>query len=413
MMDLATVINIVKHKPLPEGWQWVKLGDVCQQDRQIIEPNTTKAESLTYLSLEHIEAESGRILKAPAGEVEDKGKSTTFLFDNRHVLYGKLRSYLNKVALPEFPGRCTTEMIPLLPKVGVSREFLAWILRRRETVDFAMKDKTGSRMPRANINSLFGMEVPLPPLQEQKRIVSILREQMEAVNRARAAAEARLEAARALTASYLRQAFSHPNGLPEGWKYIPLGEVLEFVRNGLNALQSDNHGVPITRIETIANGVIDKDRVKYVEVSEKEYSKYRLQRGDILFSHINSVPHLAKTAIYTGSPDDLIHGVNLLLLRPNSTVDPKYLHCCLQAENIKNIFKAKARQAVNQASLNTNDIIVVPIPVPSLNEQKKIVLHLHEQLSTAKQIQISTKTQLETINNLRAAILCQAFKGEL
>ena len=114
-------------KALPADWRWARLGEVCEQDRQIIEPGTHHAAGRPYFSLEHIESNTGRILRHPSQALEGEGQSTTFAFDSRHVLYGKLRPYLNKVALPDFVGRCTTELIPLLPSVEVSREFLIWI----------------------------------------------------------------------------------------------------------------------------------------------------------------------------------------------------------------------------------------------------------------------------------------------
>ena len=73
-------------RSLPKGWQWAKLGDVCKQDRQIVEPKSPLASRLLYLSLEHIESNSGRILREPTEPLQDEGKSTTFYFDNRHVL---------------------------------------------------------------------------------------------------------------------------------------------------------------------------------------------------------------------------------------------------------------------------------------------------------------------------------------
>jgi len=203
----AVQSQISSHRPLPAGWRWVKLGEVCKQDRQIVEPNTAEADSLTYYSLEHIESETGRILKASIELIAEAGKSTTFRFDERHVLYGKLRPYLNKVVLPDSLGRCTTEMIPLLCSNDIDRVFLAWVLRRHETVEFAMEGKTGSRMPRADIVNLLTLEIPLPPLAEQRRIAGGLREQMAAVEKARAAAEAELKMINALPAALLRRAF--------------------------------------------------------------------------------------------------------------------------------------------------------------------------------------------------------------
>ena len=216
-------------KTLPDGWRWTTLGDVCKQDREIVEPNSKVAVKLQYISLEHVESNTGRILRQPADRVEDEGKSTTFAFDSRHVLYGKLRPYLNKVALPEFAGRCTTEIIPLLPKDGVDREFLCRLLRRAETVEAAMRDKTGSRMPRADMDELLKLEIPLPPLAEQKRIAGILKERMAAVERARASAEAQLQAAEHLPAAYLRAVFD--NGESKSWPRKKLGDIFK-VKSG-------------------------------------------------------------------------------------------------------------------------------------------------------------------------------------
>jgi restriction endonuclease S subunit len=196
------------HKVLPSGWRWLRLDAICRQDRNIVEPGSQEGRSLPYLSLEHIESESGRILREPKDAPEDEGKSTTFAFDDRHVLYGKLRPYLNKVALPNYRGRCTTEAIPLLPAEGVDREFLAWLMRRKETVTAAMREKTGSRMPRANMNDLMLLLVPLPPLEEQRRIAASLREKLEAVARAKQAAEEQLAGINRMPGALLRQAFA-------------------------------------------------------------------------------------------------------------------------------------------------------------------------------------------------------------
>ena len=74
-------------KTLPEGWRWVKLRDVCTQDRQIVNPGSEEALNLPYLGLEHIESNTGKIL-LEASELDDtQGKSATFAFNNSCLLY--------------------------------------------------------------------------------------------------------------------------------------------------------------------------------------------------------------------------------------------------------------------------------------------------------------------------------------
>ena len=90
------------HPELPKNWTLVPLNKLCIQDRKFLQPGSRTSISLPYLSMEHIESQTGRILRTSFDLVEDEGKSTTFAFDPRHILYGKLRPYLNKVALPDF-----------------------------------------------------------------------------------------------------------------------------------------------------------------------------------------------------------------------------------------------------------------------------------------------------------------------
>ncbi len=174
------------HLELPKNWAWVQLNKLCIQDRKIIQPGSDASIGLPYLSMEHIESKTGRILRTSSDFLEDEGKSTTFAFNQGHILYGKLRPYLNKVALPDFCGRCTTELIPLLPYPNVSRRYLAWLLKRPETVEFAMKETTGSRMPRANMEKLLLLPVPVPNLiDKQEQLADAMDEQMNSIERAK------------------------------------------------------------------------------------------------------------------------------------------------------------------------------------------------------------------------------------
>lgn len=160
-------------------WRSCRISDLCTEDRTIVEPHSELARKLIYLSLEHVESVTGKVLKEPSQSLEDAGRSISFRFDSRHVLYGKLRPYLNKVATPDFEGRCTTEMIPLLPRAGVSRAFLACLLRRPQTVEAAMRERTGARMPRANMKHVLSLAVSIPhDIEEQRRIAAWMSERL-------------------------------------------------------------------------------------------------------------------------------------------------------------------------------------------------------------------------------------------
>lgn len=163
--------------------------------------------------------------------------------------------------------------------------------------------------------------------------------------------------------------------IPELWKNVRLKQSLTILRNGLTVTQDNNgKGYPVTRIETISEEKIDPNKVGYVSrLSERDVNRYKLVEGDILFSHINSLEHIGKTAIYEGTPRILIHGMNLLLLRPNrNKVYPEYLLYLLKIFRMRGIFRVIAKKAVNQASINQTELGRLKILIPPLSEQQKI-----------------------------------------
>lgn len=163
--------------------------------------------------------------------------------------------------------------------------------------------------------------------------------------------------------------------IPRDWEISELGNILELLRNGLTTKQNKTgEGYPISRIETISSGKIDPNKVGYItDVSSNVLKDYRLKDGDILFSHINSLEHIGKAAIYEGTPDLLLHGMNLLLLRPAKLkVDPYYLFNLIRFYRTQKIFRNISKKAVNQASINQRQLSKLKVFLANLEEQRKI-----------------------------------------
>ena len=144
------------------------------------------------------------------------------------------------------------------------------------------------------------------------------------------------------------------------------------IKNGKNVNQFDDKGkYRVTRIETIANETIDLNATKWTDDDVKKEDF--LIKNDILFSHINSVKHLAKTAIIKNEKN-LVHGVNLLRFRSNNPkLLPEYAYEIFNLAEFKNEIKAQAQKAVNQASVNTNYLQELKIPLPPKEIQQKII----------------------------------------
>ncbi|MCX6094298.1 MAG: restriction endonuclease subunit S [Candidatus Bipolaricaulota bacterium] len=158
------------------------------------------------------------------------------------------------------------------------------------------------------------------------------------------------------------------------WPKVQLGSVCESIRNGLSIKQGEiPGGIPITRIETISTGDIDPTRVGHAGVASGTLDQWVLRPGDILFSHINSLPHIGKCALYKGFPSPLIHGMNLLALRPAlELVEPAFLLRFLRSPACRAQYLRFVNPSVNQASLSIGKLRLTEIPLPSLPEQRRI-----------------------------------------
>jgi type I restriction enzyme S subunit len=169
-------------------------------------------------------------------------------------------------------------------------------------------------------------------------------------------------------------------------------------------------GWPITRIETISDGTIDIERVRWIEPDDSLIENFQLQTGDILFSHINSVEHIGKAALYSGEPTPLIHGINLLRLRPMlDSVDPVWLLHLLKNDAVRTVFRTRCKRAVNQASLNQPDIKSLAISLPPLALQQDFA----RRVRAAECLQAKHNASLVEMDALFAALQHRAFNGEL
>jgi len=154
---------------------------------------------------------------------------------------------------------------------------------------------------------------------------------------------------------------------------VRVDQVFSEIRNGENVNQIDDIGkYRVTRIQTISNGVINLNATKWTndEVIEEKY----MREGDILLSHINSIDHLAKSAIFKQQDQiKVIHGINLIRLRSRKDIIlPEYAIRIIKSDLFISKAKSFAQRAVNQASIRTQDIKSILIPLPSLSVQHEI-----------------------------------------
>ncbi|NLH98055.1 MAG: hypothetical protein GX446_01035 [Chthonomonadales bacterium] len=201
--------------PLPPGWRWVRLGEVC-----LINPSRptdllrSDDKPTSFVPMDALDAISGTITKQllrPFGEVK---KGYTY-FGEGDVLFAKITPCMQNGkhaiarGLTDGIAFGTTEFHVLRPSSSVLAEWIHFFVRQPEFLTKATEHFTGAvGQQRLPPDYLRDYQIPLPPLPEQQRIVAILREQMAAVEKARKAAEEELATINALPAALLRRAFS-------------------------------------------------------------------------------------------------------------------------------------------------------------------------------------------------------------
>lgn len=315
------------------------------------------------------------------------------------------RTGVGKIAIAPVDIAISQDLTGIVLKKGIDPKFALAAIRSRMGVLLAAQ--RGATIKGVTRDDVKRLTIPLPPLSEQRRIVEIL-DQADALRKKRAEADAK--AARILPAIFYKM-FGDPLANPHGLPKKTVGSLLTLLRNGTTAEQNqDGQGYPVTRIETISEGVINPDRVRYVDFDNYELKKWRLEPGDILFSHINSESHIGKTAIYKGHPDPLIHGMNLLLMRPDvRQVRPEYLFAVLNTDSVRAAFRQRCKRAVNQASLNQKDILSLEVGVSPLDSQDRFC-----QLANTLLPQVETQQKVtEKIKRLFDNLLHRAFAGDL
>ena len=160
-------LNFEKNDHLPKGWIKAKIGAIIEPSKEKLDPQNSK--NRIFIGLEHIESNTGKIL----GKGDSKNtKSTKSVFRAGDILYGKLRPYLNKVCIPDFDGVCSTDILVFTKNENFSCKYVSYFLSLPKFVRFSTRNSTGVQHPRIKFNVISKYQIPFPPLNEQKRIVS-------------------------------------------------------------------------------------------------------------------------------------------------------------------------------------------------------------------------------------------------
>jgi type I restriction enzyme S subunit len=388
-------------------WPIARLADVATIDRNTVEPGEVSADT-PYIGLENI-APGGKIINVkPVGESDLT--STKFRFTENQVLFGKLRPYLAKISRPNFPGICSTDILPITPGARINRDYLAYFLSQPELISLATSRATGASLPRLSPAELAKFEVPLPPLSEQQRIAEVL----DRADELRAKRREALTHLDSLTGSILRQLFSRTRS---EWQITTVESIAEARKNsirtgpfGSQLLHSEfvDSGIPVIGIDNVVNNEFRWTGNRYItEQKFKELARYTVHPGDVLITIMGTC---GRCAIAPANISRTINTKHLCCITLNKEkCIPEFLHAYFLHHPTARNYLRKAAKGAIMAGLNMGIIKAMPVHLPPVSLQ----LEFAQQVEIIQQMKSQHRSHLAELDALFASLQDRAFKGRL
>lgn len=396
---------------IPESWEWVRLGDLCNYGKCNSTPSKNIPKDAWLLDLEDIEKDSGRVLNKKRMK-DIKSTSSKHIFRIGDVLYSKLRPYLNKVVIADEDGYSTSEILPLDFGTYVYNRYAKTVLMSPYFINYTVKCSYGVKMPRLGTTDGQLAVFPVPPLEEQKRIVAKIEEMMPYVDKydvayseveklnkkfpedmqksiLQYAIQGKLVEQREEdgTAEELYKQIQEekkklikegkikktkdlpeitedeiPFDIPENWKWVRLGELISISSGkGLTSKQMLEGDVPVFG----GNGVTGFHNRGNVDKITVVIGRVGYYCGSV---------HVTPTKAW-------VTDNAFITAYPENHIDRNYLVYILRHLNI-----GRDNNATAQPVVSGKKIYPILFPLPPLAEQKRIVERIEELLPYTKQL---------------------------
>jgi type I restriction enzyme S subunit len=417
-------------RPLPDGWRWVRLGDILRETRNgLYKPDQYYGRGVPILKMFNIGRLNGAWNLERLDSVElTEGEARTYRLDLDDILLNRVnsRELVGKSAVVD--GSTTgavfesKNMRLRLYRELASPAFVTYWINGadgRAQIERRLKQIVGQAT--INRSDLDGLMLPLPPLAEQRRIAAILAEQMAAVEQARAAVEDQMKTARDLRSAYLRTAFDGPGA--RDWLRLSIedliaSEMLTYHQDGNHGeLHPRNRDFVATGVKFVTakhlrrDGSVALNEAPHISVEQAAGLRIGFaQGGDVLLAHNATVGPVGRVPV---GVEPFVVGTSLTIYRTGSErLDPSFLFLALQSPDFQKQLTGSMEQTTrNQVPITQQRRLCLPLP--EIDEQRHVVSTLGDQLTAVTRIRSAVEAQLTGVNGLPAALLRRAFAGEL
>jgi type I restriction enzyme S subunit len=367
------------HQNLKSGWRAVKFGDVVRLNTNRI-PDPGSAGIERYVGLEHLQPED---LHIRSWGFVAEGTTFTNHFKPGQVLFGKRRAYQRKVAVADFEGVCSGDILVFEPADDrLLPELLPFICQSDGFFEHALTTSSGSLSPRTRWSDLAIYEFPLPPLDEQRRIAELLR----AVDDAIADSNQISESIRILKTAIRQENFgrNHSSGLllkdlcePSGIQIGPFG-------SQLHAYDYAPEGVPVIMPADMTEDNIDETNISRIPSDMANIlSRHKVIAGDILLPRRGE---LDRRAYIRPEQDGWLCGTGSLRIRVKKSVNSKAIFHSIASPYVVSWLKNHA-VGTTMPNINTSIVSKIAITLPP-DEEIDELLDILENLDEAFKLAI-------------------------
>lgn len=361
---------------LKPGWQVWRFDQMATNVNDRID-NPAEADVEHYVGLEHLDTDS---LKIRRWGVPSDVEATKLRFRKGDIIFGRRRVYQRKLAVADFDGICSAHAMVLRAKPDVVlAEFLPFFMQSDLFMNRALEISVGSLSPTINWKTLAAQEFALPPLEEQRRIANRLIASSKLANQVFEAIRSGSTLLQGLIDSLISGANLSPKSasrlgkMPSSWQVSELIETFSDSLYGLSSIPLSEGQYPLLRMMNIEDGVVVENDLKYVDLPDEEFQRYRLVKGDVLFNRTNSLELVGRTGIYQLNGKHVFASYLVRVRTDPTKLLPEYLTEFLNSSLGRRQILSFATKGVSQANVNASNLGRVLIPLPSIDEQDKMI----------------------------------------
>ena len=389
------------------NWQVKKLGEICEIERggsprPIDSFLTTSDDGINWIKIGDTKGITKYITHTEEKIKPEGVKRSRMVFEGDFILSNSMsfgRPYIMKTS------GCIHDGWLVLRQPKIDQDYLYYVLSSDLVYNQFDRLAAGSTVRNLNISLVQGVDIPFPPLPEQKRIVSILDEAFEGIATAKVNAEQNCKNARAIFDSHLSAVFKNKRGL---WSEKQLGSLAEIQSGGTPTVSNKeywNGSIPWYSSGEL-NQTLTTTPERSITDSGLNASNAKLfPKGSLLIGMYDTAALKMSILDRDASFNQAIAGV-----KPNDAIDVEFIMHAINAEKSTLLLQ---RRGVRQKNLSLGKIKEILIPLPSRKEQQFAVSSLREVSDESNRLGSLYQRKLEVLDELKKSLLHKAFAGEL